>query len=64
MMGLNIPKLYAKFQAPSFRLCKNNKGEPQIFGAPLARGHAHVFLCVWFYYGMHQDDAEYQIWSS
>jgi len=39
-MGLGKPQRQAKFDVASFSRCKNIKGEPQIYGYPLAQGHA------------------------
>ena len=46
MMGLKKPKLHTKFEVAIFSRCKNIKGDPKFWGAPLAQGHAHFFLWV------------------
>ena len=46
MVGIGKPKLCTKFEVGSFSHCVNIEGEPQILGAPPARGHAHPFFCV------------------
>ena len=51
MMDLGKPKLYTKFEVPSFCHCINIEGNPQFCGATLAHGHVHPFFCVWFYDG-------------
>ena len=39
-MGLGKPKLCAKFEVPNFNHCINIEGEPKLWGALLAQGHA------------------------
>jgi len=41
-MGFGKVHLPANLEVATFSSCRNIKGEPQIWGAPLAHGHAHV----------------------
>jgi len=43
--------------------CRNNKGEPQIYGSFPSKRPLPLFLWVWFYGGPWQTQAVYQIWS-
>jgi len=41
MLGLDKPKLCAKFEIASFSRCRNIKEDPKILGNSLAQGHTH-----------------------
>jgi len=41
MMGLGKPHESANFEVAIFSRCRNIKGNPQFWGARLAKGHAH-----------------------
>ena len=42
-MGLGKAHLLANLEVATFSRCRNIKGEPQIWGAPLAHGHVRFF---------------------
>jgi len=48
MMDFGKPKLYTNLKslASLKRLCKYWRGTPKVWGARLAQGHAHPFVCV------------------
>jgi len=41
MMGLGKPKLCTKLEVASFSRCRNIRGNPKFWGAPLAQRHTH-----------------------
>ena len=60
-MGLGKPKLYIKFEVPSFSHCRNIKGKaPNFGGSPSPRPHL-LFLLVRFDDGPWQTAAACQI---
>jgi len=44
MVGLGKPKLYTKYELPSFSHCVNIEGEPQILGSFPSSGPCPTFL--------------------
>jgi len=46
MMALGKPKLHTKFEVACFSRCRNIRGTPKFWGAPLAQGHGH-FSSAW-----------------
>jgi len=62
MMGYGKPKLCTKFEIASFSHRVNIEEKPPNFEAPLAQGHAHLFI-VWFYDGPLHTPAARKIWS-
>jgi len=44
MMGFGTLQLHVKFEVASFSRCRNIRGSPEFWGAPLAQNHDHFFL--------------------